>query len=118
MSNPETLLDKTNKAEKYIIKKGIISFLKQMHSDFDRLPRKFLTPKIQDMAQLYVIYYQIKASLKLIKKHNLDMGNYLYEIEDLKDQVLKLKKSYKPIFLKDYANDPETWYYDLNLFYK
>jgi archaellum component FlaC len=40
------------------------------------------------------------------------------KIEELKDQVLNLKKVYKPIFKKDYSNVSETWYYDLNSFYK
>ncbi len=92
-------------AEKYIIQEGIITFIKLMQKDLDGFEQIISlkkydlgNAKFHDLTQLYVINYQTKACYSLIKKHGLNIGNYLFDLGDVKTRISKVRKRFKEDF--------------------
>jgi hypothetical protein len=104
-------------AEKYIIGEGIKSYIKKIDEELEsiEIKRKYSSSKItyHQLIEFYVSFYQIQACYNLIKKHAVELGNYKYDLDDIRRKARSLKKLLREDFQRE--NSPK---YDKNMVYQ
>lgn len=102
------LSDDIKSAERYIVQKGIIFYIRLIQDDFKKFDtittlqkHNLLRAKVEDLAQLYVINYQVKACYNLIKQHALFLGNYQHDLDDIKKRISEFRKAFKTDFQRE-----------------